>query len=258
MAIFVIGLYLKAMIKNFKLTIEYDGTEFSGWQIQNNYRTIQEEIEKAISVMTKQKITLTGSGRTDAGVHALAQIANFICDTNLKPDSFFRGLNSLLPKDIIIKQCEEINENFHSRYDAKSKLYRYKILNRELPPAIGRNYAWFIKRPLDFNAMKEAVLLLVGTKDFKAFEASGSPKKTSTRTVLRAELTKEKDNVIQFEIEANGYLRFMVRNIVGALVSVGLGKLKPSDIKIILDSKDRRKAPATAPPHGLFLVKVKY
>lgn len=240
------------------LTIEYDGTEFSGWQRQSNCRTIQEEIEKAIFVMTKQKITLTGSGRTDAGVHALAQIANFVCDTNLTPDSFFRGLNSLLPEDIIIRHCAVVNEKFHSRYDAKSKLYRYKILNRELPPAIGRNYAWFIKRPLDFNAMKEAVLLLIGTKDFKAFEASGSPRKTTVRTVLRAELTKEKDNIIHFETEADGYLRFMVRNIVGTLVSVGLGKLEPSDIKKILDSKDRKKAPATAPPHGLFLVKVQY
>ncbi len=244
--------------KNFKLTIEYDGTAFSGWQIQKNSRTIQGEIEKAIFVMTKQKIILTGAGRTDAGVHALAQVANFICDTDLEPDSFFRGLNSLLPDDIVIKNCEYIYDKFHSRYDAKGKIYRYKILNTKLPTAIGRNYVWFIKKPLDFNSMKEAVFFLIGTKDFKSFEGSGSPRKSTIRKVTRAELTQEKDNIIQFEIEADGYLRFMVRNIVGTLVSVGLGKLEPSDIKKILDSKDRRNASTTAPPNGLFLVKVRY
>lgn len=246
------------MAKNFKLTIEYDGTAFNGWQKQKNGRTIQDEIEKAIFVMTGQKIALTGAGRTDAGVHALAQVANFICNTELEPDIFFKGLNSLLPKDIIIKYCERVYEKFHSRYDAQSKVYRYKILNRELPSAIGRNYVWFIKKPLDSDAMKEAVFFLAGTRDFKAFEGSGSPRKSTIRTVLRAELIKEKDNIIQFEIEADGFLRFMVRNIVGALVSVGLGKLKPSDMKKVLDSKDRRKASATAPPNGLFLVEVKY
>ncbi|MGB5157469.1 tRNA pseudouridine synthase A [Desulfobacterium sp. N47] len=246
------------MIKNFKLTIEYDGTAFNGWQRQLNGRTIQGEIEKAIFAMTKQKIALTGAGRTDAGVHALAQVANFICDTNLEPDSFYRGLNSLLPGDIIIKLCEQVCEKFHSRYDSKSKLYRYKILNRPLPSAIGRNYLWFIKSPLDLKAMREAVLFIAGTRDFKAFEGSGSPRKSTIRTVLRSELIENEDNIIQFEIEADGFLRFMVRNIVGSLISVGLGKLKPLDIKTILDSKDRRKASATAPPGGLFLVKVRY
>ncbi|MBU4011473.1 MAG: tRNA pseudouridine(38-40) synthase TruA, partial [Proteobacteria bacterium] len=227
-------------------------------QRQKNGRTIQGEIESAIFVMTKQKIALTGAGRTDAGVHAIAQVANFICDTKLEPDYFFRGLNSLLPNDIIIKNCEKVCDQFHSRYDSKSKVYRYKILNKDLPSAIGRNYTWFIKKPLDFNAMKEAVCFIAGTTDYKAFEGSGSPRKSTIRTVLRAEFIEKKDDIIQFEIEANGFLRFMVRNIVGTLVGVGLGKLEPSDIKKILDSRDRKNASATAPPHGLFLVKVRY
>ncbi|MDP3285723.1 MAG: tRNA pseudouridine synthase A, partial [Desulfobacterales bacterium] len=136
------------MQKNIKLTIEYDGTAYNGWQRQKNGRTIQEEIEKALRAMTGRKVTLTGAGRTDAGVHALGQVANFICDTRLEPEAFFKGLNSLLPGDIVIRKCVPVHEKFHSRYDAKSKVYNYRILNRLVPAAVGRDYAWHIRKPL--------------------------------------------------------------------------------------------------------------
>ena len=246
------------MLNNFRLTVEYDGTAYNGWQRQKIGRTIQGEVEKAISVMTQQKVTLTGAGRTDAGVHALGQVANFVCDTMLEPGVFVKGLNSMLPGDIIIKDCVSAHQEFHSRYDAKSKIYNYRILNREIPSAIGRNYTWFIRKKIDVDAMQKAASHLVGTHDFKAFEGTGSPRKSTTRSVLRAGLLLKKDDLIVFEIEADGFLRFMVRNIVGTLVCVGLGKIKPDDFNGILQSRDRGNAGITAPPQGLFLVEVKY
>lgn len=246
------------MQKNIKLTIEYDGAAYSGWQRQKNDRTIQGEIENALLAMTGQKVVLTGAGRTDAGVHALGQVANFICDTRLEPEDFLKGLNSLLPGDIVIKDCAPVNEKFHSRYDAKSKIYNYRILNRTVPAAIGRHYAWHIRKPLILDAMEEAASCLPGTHDFKAFEGAGSPRKSTVRTVFKAEILKKNENIVIFEIEADGFLRFMVRNIAGTLVCAGLGKISPGDVKKILESKDRNNACATAPPHGLFLMEVKY
>lgn len=246
------------MLNNFRLTIEYDGTAYNGWQRQKNGRTIQGEIEKALSAMTGQEITLTGAGRTDAGVHALGQVANFICDTRLEPEVFFKGLNSLLPGGIVIKECVRVPEKFHSRYDAKSKIYHYRILNRRFPAAIGRDYAWFIKKPLLLDAMESAASCITGAHDFKAFEGTGSPRRSTVRTVFRAEFIRMSEELVVFEIEADGFLRFMVRNIVGTLVSAGLGKISPGDVRDILDSRDRSNACATAPAHGLFLVEVKY
>ena len=246
------------MLKNIKLTIEYDGTAYNGWQRQKNGRTIQEEIEKALMVMTGRKVTLRGAGRTDAGVHALGQVANFICDTRLEPEAFFKGLNSLLPGNIVIRECAQVHEKFHSRYDAKSKVYNYRILNRLVPAAVGRDYAWHIKKPLLLDAMESAAVWIAGIHDFKAFEGTGSPRKSTVRTVFKARLFKDNEDLIVFEIEADGFLRFMVRNIVGTLVCAGLGKISHGDIKEILESRDRSKACATAPPHGLFLMEVKY
>ena len=246
------------MVKNFKITIEYDGTCYHGWQRQKNDRTIQDEIEKAILTLTGQKVSLTGSGRTDAGVHAYAQIANFICETNLGPRDLLGGLNSLTAEDVVIKSCEEVEESFHARYDVKSKTYVYKILNRPDPAAIGRQYAWHIRKELDLAAMRAACAHLLGSHDFKAFEGAGSPRSHTTRNVLKATLVEENDGYLAFEIEADGFLRFMVRNIVGTLVRVGLGKISPADFKRIMESKDRDQAGATASAHGLFLKKVNY
>jgi len=246
------------MLKNHKLIIEYDGSAYHGWQRQKEDITIQAEIEKTLSIMTRQKITIHSSGRTDAGVHAYGQAAHFLCDTNLTSEIFQKGLNSLLPDDIIIRECMEVDENFHARYNAISKTYRYRILNRKLPAAIYRNYAWYIRKKLDVKKMQSAANHIIGEHDFKAFEGTGSPRVHTIRNVTTAGFSKEEDNYIVFEIKANGFLRYMVRNIVGSLVDVGLNKTTPDDFKSILLSKNRNQAGLTAPPQGLFLIKVDY
>ena len=246
------------MIKNFKIIIEYDGTGFHGWQRQKDDRTIQQEIELALSTMTGGPVTLIGSGRTDAGVHALGQVANFLCETELTPEIFLKGLNSILPGEIVIKDCRRADASFHARYDAKSKIYHYRILNRKVPAAIGRQYAWFIRRKLDTAAMRSAIAYIIGSHDFKSFEGTGSPRSHTTRTVMAAELVENMEGSVIFQIEADGFLRYMVRNIVGTLVDVGLGKITSAECKDILESKNRANASATAPPHGLFLMEIKY
>jgi tRNA pseudouridine38-40 synthase len=192
---------------NFKLTIEYDGTEYQGWQRQKNGRTIQEVIENAINIMTREKVSLTGSGRTDAGVHALGQTANFHCNTELGPETFQKGLNSLVPDDIVIKECRLVDDKFHARYDAKSKTYRYNILNQKLNSAISRRYVWHIGKMLNPEAMRSAIRHIAGTHDFKAFEGSGSPRSNTIRTVINATLSKLDQNNLCFQIEGNGFLR---------------------------------------------------
>jgi len=246
------------MLKNFKIIVEYDGTGYHGWQRQKADRTIQQEIEQALETMTAGQITLCGSGRTDAGVHAFGQTANFLCETDLSPEVFKKGLNSLLPEDIVIKECRLAAESFHARYDVKSKVYHYRIVNRKVPPAIGRQYAWFIRKRLDTAAMRYAISHICGIHDFKAFEGTGSPRSHTIRNVMAADLNENNEGSIVFEIEADGFLRYMVRNIVGTLVDVGLGKIIPAEFKVILESKNRSQASATAPPHGLFLMEVKY
>ena len=246
------------MQKNFKIIVEYDGTEYHGWQRQKADRTIQQEIEQALATMTAGQITLCASGRTDAGVHAFGQTANFFCETDLSPEVFKKGLNSLLPDDIVIKECRLAAESFHARYDVKSKIYHYRLVNRKIPPAIGRQYAWFIRKRLDTAAMRCAISHICGIHDFKAFEGTGSPRSHTIRNVMAADLNEDNDGSIVFKIEADGFLRYMVRNIVGTLVDVGLGKITPAGFKEILESKNRSQASATAPPHGLFLMEVKY
>ena len=246
------------MLKNFKIIIEYDGSNYHGWQRQKDDRTIQQEIENALSTMTARQIFLNGSGRTDAGVHAFGQVANFLCETDLSAAVFQKGLNSILPDDIVIKDCRLVDEDFHARYDAKSKLYHYRIINRRVPSAIGRQYAWFIRRKLNAAAMRTAISHIIGSHDFKSFEATGSPRSHTTRNIMSADLIEHKDGSLIFEIEADGFLRYMVRNIVGTLVDVGLGKITPAEFNDILASKNRSNAGATAPAHGLFLMEVKY
>ena len=246
-------------MQNFKLVIEYDGTAYQGWQRQNEGATIQGAIEAALETMTENPVPLIGSGRTDAGVHALNQVASFRVDTRLTPEIFKRGLNSLLPKDIVIKDCAAVDEAFHAQYSALSKVYQYRILNRFTPVALFRQYSWHIKKPLDLNAMNNAMAYLEGQHDFSAFEATGSPRSDAFRTVIDADLTeRDTDGYVVFSIEADGFLRHMVRNVVGTLVDVGLGKVLPEGFEEILISKDRKKAGITAPAHGLVLKEVKY
>jgi len=244
-------------VKNFKITIEYDGGRYCGWQRQTHDPTIQAEIEKALKTITGRKISVIGSGRTDAGVHALAQVANFKCDTKLNPQDFSAAINSLTPGDIVITGCQQVDDTFHARYSVKSKTYIYKILNRSNPAALCRQYAWHIRKELNLEAMRTALTHIIGSHDFKAFEGVGSPRSSTTRCVLGANLRKEAQYLL-FEIEADGFLRFMVRNIVGTLVQVGLAKITPDDFKCILASKDRSQAGPTAPAHGLFLKNVNY
>lgn len=243
---------------NFKIIIEYDGSNYHGWQRQKDDRTIQQEIENALSTMTARQVFLNGSGRTDTGVHAFGQVANFLCETGLSAPVFQKGLNSILPDDIVIKDCRLVGEEFHARYDVKSKIYHYQILSRKVPSAIGRQYAWFIRRKLDAASMRTAISHIIGSHDFKSFEAAGSPRTHTTRNIMSADLIEHKDGSLIFKIEADGFLRYMVRNIVGTLVDVGLGKITPAKFNDILASKNRSNAGATAPAHGLFLMEVKY
>jgi tRNA pseudouridine38-40 synthase len=242
----------------FRLTIEYDGSGFHGWQRQKRDRTVQETIEKALAVMTRETVSLIGSGRTDAGVHALAQSASFNTRCGLDAKAFLNGLNSLLPDDVVIRACEAMPADFHARFDVVSKHYRYHILNRSLAPAIGRQFVWHIRKPLDTTAMIRAAGCLTGTHDFKAFEGAGSPRDHTVRQVTESRLTDAGGGNLTYDIRANGFLRFMVRNIVGTLVEVGHGKIGADEVVDILRTRKRSRAGATAPPQGLFLVEVDY
>ncbi len=246
------------MDKNFKIIIEYDGTRYHGWQRQKEDATIQGEIEKALHIMTTKRVVLNGSGRTDAGVHARGQAANFRCDTDLEPRIFLKGLNSLLSEDIVIRDCRQVDDTFHARYNVKSKIYHYKICNHPVPSAFKRQYVWSIRKQLNTMDMRSAISDIIGTHDFKAFEGVGSPRTHTTRHVMAADLIESDSRLLTFRIEADGFLRFMVRNIVGTLVDVGLGKTSPAEFKQILKSRDRTMAGATAPARGLCLMEVKY
>jgi len=246
------------MKKNFKLIIEYDGSYFSGWQKQKDQKTVQGEIEKFLSLMLNTDIKIFGSGRTDAGVHAWNQVANFHADTTLMPYHIKKGLNSLIKHPIVIKKCTIEADQFHARYCAVSKEYHYVILNQKDPCAIGRLYHWHIRAPLDLNAMKLCCQAVTGTLDFKSFENTGSPRSSSIRNVFFADMTKMKNNRLVFKICATGFLKYMVRNLIGTIVLAGSNKICVDEFIKILKAKDRTKAGTTAPPHGLFLDRVHY
>ena len=245
-------------MRTIKLIIEYDGTNYQGWQVQPKGPTIQGMLEDKIKLLTGESIQLFGSGRTDAGVHALGQVAHFKTQSRMDLHSIQRALNSLLPPDIVIQKIEEVEEDFHARKHAKSKIYEYRILNRGLRSAFYRGYVWHIPQKINLTQMKKATQGLVGEHDFLAFRTVGSSTRTTIRRVTRAEWKRGRDGLIRFEIEANGFLKQMVRSIVGTLVEVGKGKINPEEFQKILTSKDRKKAGPTAPAQGLFLKEVKY
>lgn len=259
------------MIKNIKLTIEYDGTNYSGWQIQKRYGdSIQKIIQDCIEKVSKEKVKLISSGRTDAGVHALGQVANFKTESRMEGPIWKRALNSCLPQDIRILESEEVKLNFHSRYDAKSKVYSYIILNQESPSVFLRNYVYHIPFPLDPEGMKRASKKLLGKHDLSSFRASSCSAKKPIREIIDISVDKRRTtlipwlpssprgNFITITIEANGFLHHMARNIVGTLIEIGRGRFNPDRIEEILKAMDRTKAGPTAPPQGLFLVKVRY
>ena len=244
-------------MRNIKLTIEYDGKCYNGWQKQPNKLNIQGEIEKAIYNITKEKVALIGSGRTDAGVHALGQVANFRTDSQIPIEKLAIAINSQLKNSIVIKNAEEVNERFHSRYNAKQKTYRYIINNSKCGTAIYRNLEYHFPTKLDVEKMQKAAKYFEGEHDFKAFKSSGTSGKNSVRTIYKAEVKQDKERII-IELTGNGFLYNMVRIISGNLLDVGLGKILPEEIPNIIEEKNRQKAGKTLPPHGLYLVAVEY
>ncbi len=244
-------------MRNIKLTIEYDGKCYNGWQKQPDKLNIQGEIEKAIYNITQEEVDLIGSGRTDAGVHALGQVANFKTNSALPIEKLALAINSQLKSSIIIKKAEEVDERFHSRYTAKQKTYRYIINNSKTGTAIYRNLEYCFPVKLNVEKMVEAAKYFEGEHDFKAFKSSGTSGKNSVRTIYKAEVRQDGERII-IELTGNGFLYNMVRIISGTLLDVGLGKIEPNEIPDIIEKKDRTKAGKTLPAHGLYLVKVQY
>ncbi len=245
-------------MRNIKLTIEYDGKDFNGWQKQPDKLNIQGSIESAIKQITGEDVDLTASGRTDAGVHAYGQVANFKTESDLPIEKFPIAINSKLKKSIRIINAEEVDERFHSRLNCKRKTYRYVINNSEVASAIYRNFETHIPLKLNIEKMQEAVKYFEGEHDFKAFKASGTSSKSSVRTIFNAEVIEMPNNRIYIELTGSGFLYNMVRIIAGTLVEVGLEKINPKDIPNIIQEGKRELAGKTLPPNGLYLLKVEY
>lgn len=243
--------------RNIKLTIEYDGTNYCGWQIQKGKHTIQSEIAKAIKRVTGKRVTLYGAGRTDGGVHALGQVANFKTISKIPISKIPHALNNYLSPDIIIRKANKVSQSFNSQFDAVSKTYCYTVLNRETPSALMRNTCYLVKSQLDIKKMRSAVKYIKGKRDFRAFATENKYKKNTIRCINSLSIKKDGD-IITFKINGSGFLYNMVRAIVGTLIWVGLGKLAPKDVGIILNSCDRKNAGPNVPAKGLCLIEVKY
>lgn len=251
-------------MKNVLLTIVYDGTNFFGWQKQPNQRTVQGELEKALTLLCKTSIVVNGTGRTDAGVHAWGQCASFSGEFGIPVDRIKVALNDLLgtgrkaivPKDVFVKDAVLVPDDFHARFSAKGKTYVYRIRNNKDSDIFLRNYCYQVAEPLNQELIKEAAGLLEGTHDFKSFQAAGGEEKeTTVRTISNIGIEKEAD-FLTISVTGDGFLYNMVRIIVGTLVEVGKGKITPTEVKTILEGKDRQLAGPTAPAQGLYLAKV--
>jgi tRNA pseudouridine38-40 synthase len=242
---------------NVKLTIEYDGAPYHGWQVQPNGETIQAVLERALSIFFGKPTPIVGSGRTDAGVHALGQVANFFCDQRPDLHRLQRALNALTPENISIKDVEIVPDSFDARRDGRSRVYEYHILNRPTRSPFYLNYAWHLHDPLNVRAMRDAIRSLEGEHDFSSFRAAGCDAAQPVRRIYRTSL-EQRDELLVFTIEATAFLRHMVRNIIGTLVEVGRGQRTPQAFIELLEARDRTQAGPAAPPHGLFLVEVKY
>lgn len=244
-------------MRNIKLIIEYDGTKYGGWQRQKNAPTIQEALEKGISLLTGENVEVIGSSRTDAGVHARGFVCNFKTMSSIPEYKFKDAINSKLPSDIVVLNSSEVSLDFHSRYSAVGKTYSYTILNREMRAAIERDYVYHYKNNLDIDKMREGSKYFLGTHDFSAFKNTGSSVKTTVRTIKDLVIIKEGD-YIKIYVTGDGFLYNMVRIMVGTLIDVGIGKINESHIKTIIELRDRRNAGKSAPASGLCLEKVYY
>lgn len=242
---------------NIKLTLEYDGTRYQGWQIQPRGETIQGVLEKALCTIAGEPVRVTGSGRTDAGVHALGQTANFFMDQVPDPHRLERAINALTPPDITVKSSEFVPDSFDARRDGRSRVYAYRILNRSAPSPFHSRYAWHVHHELDVPAMRGALAGLEGKHDFSAFRAAGCDAANPVRTVYRVGF-EQSDDLLVLNIEATAFLRHMVRNIVGTLVEVGRSQRTLQSFHELLGNRDRTKAGPKAPARGLFLMKVRY
>ena len=244
-------------MRRIKLIVAYDGTNYCGWQVQPNGITVQEVLNQALSDLFAKKIACIGASRTDAGVHALGNVAVFDTDARMPADRIAFALNTRLPADIRIQESAEVPMEFHPRFANTVKTYEYRIFNRKFPDPTKRLYSFFYHYPLDVDAMRQAASYLVGTHDFKSF-ATAKPEVTDTvRTIYETSLEKE-DDLIRFRITGNGFLYNMVRIITGTLLEVGKGDYPPEKVKEILAAKDRKTAGATARPEGLTLVQIRY
>ena len=263
-------------MRNIKLVIEYDGTNYCGWQIQPGLETIQGVIQSKLSMITKADTKLAGAGRTDSGVHALGQAANFRTNSRMTPQEFKAALNSVLPKDIVVAHVEEVESDFHARFSARKRTYRYTILNDTTSSAFLRNYTYLVPQDIDTDGMADACKWLLGTHDFSSFASTGDPVRSFVRTVSDARILYADECsplhpsqqvegrfgvrhcLIHFQIEANAFLRGMVRAIAGTLLEMGKGKISPEEMRGIIEAKDREAAGPSLPARGLCLMRVDY
>jgi tRNA pseudouridine38-40 synthase len=249
-------------MRTFKVTVSYDGTDFSGFQRQANARSVQEELEIALAAIEGTHVTVAGAGRTDAGVHALGQVASFKLSSAIAEHDLFRALNAKLPEDVRVLSAGVAAPGFNARFSARSKMYRYRISNTRVMSPFQRRFAWHISRRLDLAAMGEAARVLLGEHDFACFQAKGGEIRSSIRTMTRSDWSEEPlvggGRLLTFEIAGTGFLKYMVRTVVGTLIEVGDGRRNASSVRDLLDSGNRAAAGPTAPPSGLYLVRVDY
>lgn len=244
-------------MRNIRLLLEYDGTDYAGWQLQPGERTLQGALEEALSALVKAPVRVNASGRTDAGVHALGQVANFHTESTAPLKAFVRGTNALLPRDVSVRRADEVPLDFDSRRSARGKTYRYRIQNAPTPSALARRTSWWLSGALDAEAMQRAAQALVGCHDYEAFRSAGCDAAHANREIYSAQVRREGE-FIDFTVRGSGFLRHMVRIIAGTLVEVGFGRMDAAEMPALLASRDRNLAGMTAPAQGLTLIEVYY
>ena len=243
--------------RRIKLVIEYDGSGFHGWQVQENAHSVQAELEKAIAVISGESTRVTGAGRTDTGVHAFGQVAHFDTQSKIPAEKFSAAFNSILPPEVCILTSHQVPPDFHARFSAAGKTYEYRILNRSIRSPLLAKRAWHVREPLDFEAMELAAKSFIGEHDFSAFCSSCHSIQTFNRTLTASKWTRQGDCLV-YRVSGNGFLYNMVRIMTGTMVEVGLKKRTAESMETLLNGKDRNKAGITAPPHGLYLLEVHY